>query len=88
VRANSFLQMRDRNKSMDGGVLRPSQANPNLPHHLQHESSFQGYRPPLDYNIFNWLAAKLNKARVRMKNHENKYWIMLKKKAVIIVESL
>lgn len=81
--------MRDRNKSMDGGVLRPSLANQNHPRHLQHEISLLSeFRPPSDYNIFNWLAAKLNKARVKMKNHESKYWIMMKKRAQRTVESL
>ena len=80
--------MRDRNKSMDGGVLRPSVTNSSLPQPLLHENSFSQYRPPLDYNIFNWLAAKLNKARVKLKSHENKYWIKAKKVAAKIVESL
>lgn len=83
--------MRDRAKSMEGVLLKSSTTNQQQhSRNLQHEQSVMSsrYRPPLDYNIFNWLAAKLNKTRRKMKAHENRYWIKAKMMAKKIVESV
>ncbi len=86
ARTNSFLHMRDRSKSMEGGVLH--QTTPHLLH--EHSALSSKFRPPPDYNVFDWLVGKLNKlnkARKRQKNRENRNWIKMKKKFQKVVES-
>lgn len=69
--------------SFEGGVLKSS--------HLQHTNSSLSskFRPPQDYNLYNWLIKKLNieLARRRMRGRENVHSARVKKWALKIVES-
>ena len=91
ARENSFLTMRNRAKSMDGGMLRPSAANPNrgsTPLQYQSSSLNSRFRPPQDYNVLHWLAARLNKVRLRRRARgiENVHMARVKKCTQKIVE--
>ena len=93
-RENSFLHMRDRAKSMEGGVLRPSRqsiANQTLPHldtsmsphHHQH-SFWSRFQPS---EISNRIQVKLSKMRKRNSERRNTKWQKVEKFVRKIVES-
>lgn len=83
--------MRDRAKSLEGGVLRPSYTQLQLDsRHMPHQDSTlrSRFRPPLDFSISNWLVPRLNRLRKKMKSKENARWMRVKNWAQRIVEHM